>query len=289
MRKDIWSAALLFGAASMAAFAAPASEQSAAAVEDSVEVVAGQPQPHQEDTGNTVGEFKEAPVLAERVAAGVLPPVAERLPLEPLVLGKKIGTYGGTMFMAGPWQAKTYGAEPYSLYGLAVPQHSWEYNIYPNLAKEIQESEGGSVWTIHLREGWSDGSPFTADDILFWWEDVYTMEEAPAFYTRSQQNSGIWKDIRKIDDYTVQFEFTRPTLVLFYVWAGKAVAGFQREYWKQYHPRYADKETLDALVKEEGFESWLKLFAHMTDTGECITRNGRSCCPGSWFRAPRMT
>jgi peptide/nickel transport system substrate-binding protein len=274
MRKGLWFVVLLLGAAGMAAFAAAETEQPAAAAEEPAEIADqtyhwATPAAYQKDTGNTVGEFKEAPILAERVAAGVLPPVAERLPLEPLVLGKKIGTYGGTMFVAGPWAAKTYGAEPYSLYGLAVPQHSWEYNIYPNLAKDIQESEGGSVWTIHLREGtkWSDGSPFTADDILFWWEDVYTMEEAPAFYTRSQKNSGIWKDIRKIDDYTVQFEFTRPTLVLFYVWAGKAVAGFQREYWEQYHPRYADKDELDALVKEEGFESWLKLFAHMTDTG----------------------
>ena len=174
-------------------------------------------------------------MLSERVAAGVLPPVEERLSKEPLVLGKQIGTYGGTLFMASPWRAKTYGAEPYSLFGLRIPSYGWVYEMYPTLAKSAVATEKGRVWTIQLREGtkWSDGEPFYADDIIFWWEDVYTMEEAPAFYTRAQQNSGVYKDVRKIDDYTVVFEFTTPSNVMFYVWAGKALAGFAEHYWER--------------------------------------------------------
>ncbi len=44
-------------------------------------------------------EFKEAPMLAEKVAAGELPPVTERLPAEPLVVTplESTGTYGGTL------------------------------------------------------------------------------------------------------------------------------------------------------------------------------------------------
>src|ERR1700722_8819917 len=42
--------------------------------------------------------FQEAPMLAERVKAGKLPPVAERVPAEPMVWKplNEIGKYGGT-------------------------------------------------------------------------------------------------------------------------------------------------------------------------------------------------
>ena len=64
------------------------------------------PAAFQAATGQRVGAYKEAPMLASRVASGILPPVEERLPNEPLVLGREIGTYGGTMFSAGAWRAK---------------------------------------------------------------------------------------------------------------------------------------------------------------------------------------
>ncbi|HBD84391.1 MAG TPA: hypothetical protein DC056_10325, partial [Dehalococcoidia bacterium] len=46
--------------------------------------------------------FQEAPALAELVALGQLPPVAERLPTNPLVIepAEGIGQYGGTWFRA---------------------------------------------------------------------------------------------------------------------------------------------------------------------------------------------
>ena len=46
--------------------------------------------------------FTEAPLLAERVAAGNLPPVGERLPERPLVVdfsGKTLGEPGGKLLM----------------------------------------------------------------------------------------------------------------------------------------------------------------------------------------------
>ena len=43
--------------------------------------------------------YQEAPMLAEMVAAGELPPVADRLPPNPLVVAplNEIGSYGGTL------------------------------------------------------------------------------------------------------------------------------------------------------------------------------------------------
>jgi peptide/nickel transport system substrate-binding protein len=47
-------------------------------------------------------QFKEAPLLADQVKAGKLPPLAQRLPEEPLVLQptNEIGKYGGNWRMA---------------------------------------------------------------------------------------------------------------------------------------------------------------------------------------------
>src|SRR2546422_5256760 len=45
----------------------------------------------------------------------------------------------------------------------------------PNLARALEMQDGGRTWLLHLRRGmkWSDGKPFTADDFVFWFEDVY--------------------------------------------------------------------------------------------------------------------
>ena len=49
-----------------------------------------------------------------------------------------------------------------------------DLNPIPNLAKSWEWSEDGTQLTMHLIEGakWSDGAPFTADDVIFTWEDL---------------------------------------------------------------------------------------------------------------------
>ena len=56
-------------------------------------------------TGSAEGAYNEAPMLAQRVEAGELPPVEERLPENPRIaheildeyLDYECGNYGGTM------------------------------------------------------------------------------------------------------------------------------------------------------------------------------------------------
>jgi peptide/nickel transport system substrate-binding protein len=47
--------------------------------------------------------------------------------------------------------------------------------VVPKLAKSWEISPDGLVFTFHLRRGlvWSDGHPFTADDVVFTWRDAY--------------------------------------------------------------------------------------------------------------------
>jgi peptide/nickel transport system substrate-binding protein len=232
------------------------------------------PDDFQDATGETVDVYKEAPMLADMVSAGLLPPVEDRLPNEPIVLAREIGNYGGTLYMANPWAAFKYAALPFAVFGFRVPEHTWGLNPYTSLAREVTVTNGGMDWTVELREGhrWSDGAPFTADDIMFWWDDVYTMENPPGFWTNAQKNSGvgpkrgsIYKDVVKVNDTTVRFEFIQPTSIVETVWAASAYAMYPKHYYTQFHANHVDADDLEAMVKEGGFESWELLFKYYAD------------------------
>ena len=115
--------------------------------------------------------FKEAPQLAELVKAGKLPPVAERIGQDPLVIKPlhEIGKYGGT------WRGGFTGpADFWNGYRCCSgPDHLlfWDYTgntVTPNIAKGYEMQDGGRTLVLHLRRGmkWSDGRPFTADDFV---------------------------------------------------------------------------------------------------------------------------
>ena len=121
--------------------------------------------------------FNEAPPLAELVKAGKLPPAAERIGQDPLVIKPvhEIGKYGGTWRrgFTGPadWSAGVRVAGTDRIVG-------WDYTgnvLVPNIAKGWKISDDGRIITFHLRRGmrWSDGHPFTADDFVFWFQEMY--------------------------------------------------------------------------------------------------------------------
>src|SRR5690606_9875292 len=103
--------------------------------------------------------FNEAPMLAELVASGDLPPVEERLPVNPLVIEptEMIGEYGGIWRRAftGPGDRQNYERviNDYTIFWDAGATE-----VRPRLAHKWEANEDSSVWTIYLREGlkWSD-------------------------------------------------------------------------------------------------------------------------------------
>ncbi|MBX3539553.1 MAG: ABC transporter substrate-binding protein, partial [Chelatococcus sp.] len=120
-------------------------------------------------------DYKEAPGLAKEVAAGKLPPVAQRLPDNPLVVKpvNSIGSYGGT------WRQALVGASDGLLertigYTRLVRWDPQWTGVVPDVAESYSVNGDGTVYTFKLRKGikWSDGTPFTADDILFWYNDI---------------------------------------------------------------------------------------------------------------------
>ena len=121
----------------------------------------------------------QAPQWQEMVEAGELPPLDERLPANPKVIEPldSIGQYGGTMRhpLLGSWSSRLYsfmGNE-----NLVNWTPNWD-GLVPNVAESWEVSEDSSEFIFHLREGikWSDGEPFTADDIMFWYNDIVLNE-----------------------------------------------------------------------------------------------------------------
>ena len=99
--------------------------------------------------------YNEAPALAEQVEAGNLPPVAERVPEDAVVLTpvERVGTYGGTWRMAlngagdGALLERTIGYENLLRY-----DREWK-EIIPNLATSYEASEDGRTYTLELPAG----------------------------------------------------------------------------------------------------------------------------------------
>ncbi len=210
--------------------------------------------------------FEEAPMLAEQVKAGTLPPVDERLPAEPLVLEvvEKTGEYGGTMrraILGGGDQhniVRTIGSE-----NLVRWDVEWK-EVRPNIAKSWDVSPDATTFTFHLREGmkWSDGNPFTAEDIMFWYNDVFSDERlTPSkhpIYVGPQGPA----QVTAIDDYTVEFKFGEPNGLFIQNMAygfGYYPVVYSKAYLSQFHEKY--NPDVQALVDAEPAASdWVQLF-----------------------------
>ena len=206
--------------------------------------------------------YNEAPMLRVKVAAGELPPVEKRLPDEPKVVEpvEEIGQYGGTLHTFAinnlPWQDLTESPEVGSAWLLEM---TMDGEIVPDLAKGYELSDDAKSLTLYLRKGakWSDGYPFTADDVVFMFEDLHWNDKVETWNVVQAV-----RRVKKIDDYTVRFEMEEPfpgILVTLVTWMGSEWISFQpKHYLKKWHINY----TPDAneLAKKEGFDNWWECF-----------------------------
>jgi peptide/nickel transport system substrate-binding protein len=226
--------------------------------------------------------LNEAPQLAALVKAGKLPPVAERVGQDPLVIKplREIGKYGGT------WRAGFTGPADFwnGFRCCSGPDHLmfWDYTgdkVMPNLARGLEMQDGGRAWLLQLRRGmrWSDGKPFTADDFVFWFEDIYRNKDLIPTPSAAMAINGKQGVIEKVDTYTVRYKFPEPYFMLPDVLAGstdlagqmfgyRGMGGFApAHYMKQFHPKYAGAAELDRKVKEAKFDSWVRMFLAKND------------------------
>ncbi len=215
-------------------------------------------------------KYKQSPLFDADVAAGKLPPVDERLPKEPLVVkGEQVGQYGGT------WRRGFTGPADYNNYVRVVFDALVRFSpdgsqVTPKVAKGWENSPDFKVWTVFLREGakWSDGQPFTADDILFWYDNVLLNKDiTPSLPKWMKNKDGSVAKVEKDGDYAVKFTYAEPNTLFLYELANKdggdrTFAPFlPAHYLKQFHPNFAAQADIDKMVADAKFKTWVELFA----------------------------
>jgi len=218
------------------------------------------------DTATPESKYKEAPDLAAMVKDGKLPPIEERLPKNPVVVEvPEVGAYGGT------WRLGTRGgtddAGYYRILGyenLVRWTPKWD-GIIPDLAESWEINEDATEYIFHLREGvkWSDGEPFTANDMAFWYEDVVMNPDLSAAAPGWLQSGGKVAGFEKIDDYTVKFTFSAPNgLFLQYMASAdtRVITYIPKHFAMQYHTKYVEADKMAAMIEEGSYPSWKDLF-----------------------------
>ncbi len=224
-------------------------------------------------------KYSESPMLAERVAAGALPPVEERLPENPRVMElpwTQVGTYGGELRVPFGGDSPFWGGQMvfWSAWRGLVQWNADFSDWEPNLAESVDVSDDAKSYTFHLRKGlkWSDGVPFTADDVVFYIDDILKNEEING----GNFPEGFWlpgsepPTIEKIDDNTFTITFDVPYglfLLNMCGWDGWQMVAAPKHYLQQFHIKY-NPDGIDALIAEsESATDWVTLFQTRSAVG----------------------
>jgi peptide/nickel transport system substrate-binding protein len=223
------------------------------------------------DGASAQSRYKESPLVAEQVRAGRLPAVDQRLPQNPLVVPtvERAGQYGGV------WRRSFLGPADFNNYVRVVYDALFRFSpdggkIEPKIAESAEPSADFRSWTIKLRRGsrWSDGAPFTADDIVFWHKDVLLNKDLmPTLPGWTRNGDGSPVQVEKVDETTVRFVYKDPATLFLTAIANqdggdRTYAVFlPGHYLKKFHPGYTAKEEIDRQVQAAGFKTWAELFA----------------------------
>ena len=210
--------------------------------------------------------YVETPSLKPLVEAGKLPPVAERVPSEPHISplgqdGRAIGQHGGVL---NTLMARAKDIRLMVVYGYArLVKFNRKLELVPDILKRI-EVEEGRRFTFHLRPGhkWSDGHPFTTEDLRYYWEDVANHDMlSPTGPPTTLRVEGELPKVTIIDKHTIRYEWSKPNPAFLPALAGARPFYIYRpaHYLRNYHARYKDEAKLNAKAKKKGQRNWASL------------------------------
>ena len=205
----------------------------------------------------------EAPTLATLVAAGKLPPLAQRLPQRPrTVATDPEAAYGGDLRMLIGTLKDTKLAFVYGYARLVAFDRS--YQLVPDIAERFEVTEGGRSFTFHLRKGhrWSDGAPFTSADFAYWWNHVANEPELlPGGPPATLRVKDEMPRVTFPDAWTVRFRWTHPNNLFLLDQAGAypTIVFRPAHYLKQFHRAFNDAEALKKRARAEGRRNWAAL------------------------------
>ncbi|MFL5123002.1 MAG: ABC transporter substrate-binding protein [Microvirga sp.] len=219
--------------------------------------------------------YVETPLFAERVGKGELPPVAQRLPKEPMVVdlaakGRSVGRPGGevTSLVARGRDIRYMSVQSYA----RLVGYTEKLALEPDLLAKL-ENDNDQTFTFRLRDGhrWSDGHPFTTDDFRYYWEDVaHNPEVSPAGLPEFMILDGKPPRFEILDERTVRYSWDKPNPRFLSQLAGPRDPFLYRpaHYLKQFHTKYANKGKLEEAAKKQKLKSWAALHNRMDDMFE---------------------
>ena len=178
---------------------------------------------------------------------------------------KSVGNPGGElrMLMSGPKDTRMM-----VVYGYArLVGYTPALRIEPDILASV-DVQDGRIFTLHLRKGhkWSDGHAFTSEDFRYWFEDVAQNSKlSPSGLPVSLMVENETPRFEVLDETTVRYSWSRPNPLFLPELAGADPLYIYcpSHYLKQFHEKYADKATLEALVKKANQRNWAALHARM--------------------------
>lgn len=207
----------------------------------------------------------QAPILDGLVERGDLPAVEERVGPEPLVLRgvDGIGSYGGT------WHRIANSAGDVSIIlwrmsGSSMVRWSPEGQpIVPHVARGWEISEDLREWTFYLRRGmrWSDGHPFTVDDVEYFYIEELSRWGNPVSVGLGTR--GVPAHFERVDDYTFRLRFEHPFGGFLPVLASLFEFHAPRHYLERYHPEIGDREFIAREMARRGINSPRALYSRI--------------------------
>lgn len=207
----------------------------------------------------------ENPYFTQQVASSALPPVAQRLPLEPAVVSmretQQPGQHGGVMRLL---MGKTKDIRMMMVYGYArLVGYNVEFELVPDIVKRF-EVENGRSFTFYLRKGhrWSDGYPFTTEAFRYYWEDIVNNAELYPFGLPGELLvDGKPPVVEFIDDVTVRYAWHAPNPFFLPALAQPRPLFLYApsQYLKQFHRKYAAPDALAKKAAAASKRNWAGL------------------------------
>ncbi|MEO9168101.1 MAG: ABC transporter substrate-binding protein [Aestuariivirga sp.] len=233
--------------------------------------------------------YNEPEFMKALEKAGKLPALKDRLPKEPMVyktgnMKDGIGVYGDVMrhviggrpdgwnYSAGQsqgWGGIDIGlSECLTRTGPLFQVKAEDLQPLPNLAKSWDWSKDGMQLTMHLIEGakWSDGVPFSSDDVMFYWEKNVLDTNVHPLNGANPGTFGEGTTLEKVDANTIKWTFKTafPTQVLYAMAYGTFCPGPAHilapqhpanskntydQYKNAFPPTYSDMPTMGAWAE----------------------------------------
>ncbi|MFN8442766.1 MAG: ABC transporter substrate-binding protein [Caldilineaceae bacterium] len=230
---------------------------------------------------------KEAPVLAKMVADGKIPPLEERLPKDPFVVGPgvllsetslanwepgqyKDGSVIRTAHSVADWAPDVFVMLNEPL--LQAPDLGVQ-NIQGNVVKSFEVANDNKEFTFHLREGlkWSDGEPVTTEDVRFTWENIWNNEKVSPSGVPNNFRTGYSPDgdpakLDIVDDYTFKLTYSASyggflRAITIEGWNGYTLLINPAHVLKKWHADFTSLDDMKAELEKNNLkDEWWTLF-----------------------------